>query len=139
MIILDTNVISAMTAEVPDKTVIGWLDNIRASEVYTTAVSVFELMVGVERMNPGRRQDELRTRTDNFLTFLIGSRILPITADCARAAAALNGRRKLRGITVDARDTLIAGACIVSKATLATGNVRDFADAGFPIINPWAP
>lgn len=138
MIILDTNVISALTTEIPDRKVIDWLDGVPVDTVFTTAVTVFELMVGIERLEHGRRRTEYLRRTETVLDVLLSGRILSITDDVARAAAKLNGQRKTRGITVDPRDTLIAGACIVTAATLVTRNVRDFADAGFPIINPWA-
>jgi hypothetical protein len=35
------------------------------------------------------------------------------------------------------RDTFIAGISINQRAAIATRNVRDFADAGVPLINPW--
>jgi predicted nucleic acid-binding protein len=38
---------------------------------------------------------------------------------------------------VDIRDTQIAGIALARRTTLATRNVRDFADLKVPVVNPW--
>lgn len=40
--------------------------------------------------------------------------------------------------TVDMRDTQIAGIAVARRATLATRNVRHFADLQVPVVDPWA-
>jgi len=36
-------------------------------------------------------------------------------------------------------DTQIAGIALARRATLATRNVRHFADLKVPVVNPWEP
>jgi hypothetical protein len=52
-------------------------------------------------------------------------------------AADLMASRKRTGRTGDLRDTMIAGIALASRASLATRNVRHFADVGLPVVNPW--
>ena len=35
------------------------------------------------------------------------------------------------------RDTFIAGIAISRAATIATRNLKDFRDAGVPLVDPW--
>ena len=46
--------------------------------------------------------------------------------------------RQKSGRSVDMRDTQIAGIALARRATLATRNVRHFADLKISIIDPWA-
>jgi len=59
-------------------------------------------------------------------------------AAAAEAAADLGERRRKVGRIVDVHDGFIAGIAISRGATLATRNLRHFADCPFPVIDPWA-
>ena len=58
MIVLDTNIISELTRQIPEPGVISWVDSLPAEEVGTTAVTAAELLYGVARMPAGRRRTE---------------------------------------------------------------------------------
>ena len=60
MIVLDTNVISALMRTEPDPAVVGWLDGLPPESVWTTSVTVFEIRMGLEILAPGRRRRHLR-------------------------------------------------------------------------------
>ena len=47
MIVLDTNVISALIKANPDAAVVNWLNAQPSDAVYTTAISIFETRVGL--------------------------------------------------------------------------------------------
>ena len=55
MVILDTNVLSALMRRVPDKTVIDWLDKQPATSVWTTSVTILEIRFGLQTMPLGHR------------------------------------------------------------------------------------
>ncbi|MFV3127968.1 PIN domain-containing protein [Niveispirillum sp. KHB5.9] len=138
MIVLDTNVISAVTAESPDAAIVRWLDEQQADELLTTTVTTFELWMGVERLDMERRRDELARRTETLLSGMLVQPPLILSEQAARLAAALQGRRKRAGIVIDHRDAMIAGTCLAHGAALATRNIRHFADAGVTLVDPWA-
>ncbi|HWN41395.1 MAG TPA: PIN domain-containing protein, partial [Thermoanaerobaculia bacterium] len=59
MIVLDTNVVSALMRREPEPAVVSWLDSLPAEFVWTTSVTVFEIRLGLEILVEGRRRHEL--------------------------------------------------------------------------------
>jgi predicted nucleic acid-binding protein len=59
VIILDTNVISALMRREPDRVVVEWLDARPAESFWTTSISIFEVRFGIEILSPGRRREML--------------------------------------------------------------------------------
>ncbi|PYR76692.1 MAG: VapC toxin family PIN domain ribonuclease, partial [Acidobacteria bacterium] len=64
-------------------------------------------------------------------------RVLDFDVAAANAAALLAAERQRAGRGVDMRDTQIAGIALARRATLATRNVRHFADLKIPVVDPW--
>jgi len=63
--------------------------------------------------------------------------VLDFDPAAATAAAALAAGRQRAGRPADLRDTLIAGIALARRGTIATRNVRHFADLKVPVVNPW--
>ena len=59
MIILDTNVISAVMRREPDQAVLAWLDLQPPEFLWTTTITVFEVRFGIELLAPSRRRQQL--------------------------------------------------------------------------------
>lgn len=57
MIVLDTNMVSALMRG--ETTAVQWQRGQRASGLFTTAMTVAEVVYGIERLDPGRRRDQL--------------------------------------------------------------------------------
>ncbi len=137
MILLDTNVVSAVMQNRPDPAVVRWLDQQPPQEIWLPSVVVFELRYGLEILPAGSRRRRLKHGLEVLLSELVQGRIAPLDASAAREAALLAAQRKSSGTPVDLRDTLIAGIALVHKATLATRNQRHFEDLGLAMINPF--
>jgi len=56
MIILDTNVLSALMRQVPEQNVVTWLDRQPRTSVWTTSVTVFEVRFGLQILAGGKRR-----------------------------------------------------------------------------------
>ena len=138
MILLDTNVVSAVMRDPPDATVLAWLDGQAGSEIWTTAITVFEVRFGLARLTPGRRRAVLEQAFEAMLREDFAGRMAPLDRAAAEAAGDLAARRAARGQPVDVRDTLIAGIALARRAVVATRNVRHFADLETGVLNPWA-
>ena len=137
MIVLDTNVISELTRQVPERSVISWLDSLPAEEIGTTAVTAAELLYGVARMPAGRRRTELAAAVRGLLGDDFRGRILPFDEHCAsRYADIVCGGETLRR-PIGVADAQIAAICRTAEATLATRNPDDFSGTGIELINPW--
>jgi toxin FitB len=137
MIILDTNVLSALMLRVPDAIVATWLDKQPPDSVWTTSVTLFEIRFGLEGMPLGKRRSELSQDLERLLVS-IDYRIAPFDTEAANSAGVLMAARRLKGRPRELRDTIIAGIVLANHATLATRNVRDFEDIGAKLIDPWA-
>jgi predicted nucleic acid-binding protein len=138
MIILDTNVVSELMRLVSDKGVVAWLDLQAATSIWITSVTVFEVRTGIEVLPPGRRRTDLSADFEQYLEADIQGRVIPFDTRAALLAARLTADRQRAGRSGDLRDTMIAGNAIVAEATLATRNVRHFADLPIAVINPWS-
>ena len=137
MIILDTNVVSELMEVEPAAEVEAWLDRTEESALWLTAILVFEIKGGLDRMDDGRRKRRLLAALDALLQIDFRERVLPFDLDAAMEAARLDAERERRGRPIDVRDTLIAGIAISRGAAIATRNVRHFADLPIEVINPW--
>ncbi|MGH7925217.1 MAG: type II toxin-antitoxin system VapC family toxin [Candidatus Binatus sp.] len=138
MIVLDTDVLSAVMRREPDPTVVAWLDRQPYESVWTTAVTIFEIRFGLELLAPGRRRRQLEDAFARYLDEDFEGRILPFDDEAAREAASRAAERRAAGKPVDFRDIEIAGIVSATRAKLATRNTRHFLDLGIELVDPWA-
>jgi toxin FitB len=81
----------------------------------------------------------LESAFDQLLKEDLENRVLDFDSAAAKAAALPAAARRKMGQPVDMRDTQIAGITVARHATLATRDVRHFADLKISIIDPWVP
>jgi predicted nucleic acid-binding protein len=137
MIVLDTNVLSALMRSEPDWQVVSWLDKQPAETIWITAVNLFEIRYGLAQLPAGKRRQGLEDAFAALMREDLQGRILPFDELAADFAARLAGERRRAGRPVDIRDTEIAGICEARNAALATRNTRHFEDVITPVLNPW--
>lgn len=137
MIILDTNVLSALMRTVPEAKVVAWLDRQPPESVWITSITLFETRLGLALLPGGRRRQALEVAFADLLKEDLENRILDFDAAAAGEAANLAATRQRAGRPVDMRDTQIAGIALARRATLATRNTRHFEDLKLPLIDPW--
>jgi toxin FitB len=137
MIILDTNVLSALMHPIADSTVSTWLDRQPRSSIWITSITVFEVRFGLHLMVSGKRQEGLLARLELLLE-RIERRIAPFDEPAAQLSAKLMASRQEKGTPRDLRDTMIAGIVLAQRATLATRNITHFSDISATVVNPWS-
>ena len=136
MIILDTNVLSAVMQSEPPDTVIAWLDRQPAGSVWTTAVTIFEIEYGLQRLPKGKRRAGLEDAFRTLMTEDLGGRILSFDAQAALAAGSISAALEAEGKLVEVRDVQIAGIARASPAVVATRNIKHF-ERTCRVVNPW--
>ena len=138
MILLDTNVVSALMQRDPEPVVVGWLDEQPAESIWTTSITVFEVQTGLELLQQGRRRQQLEDAFAQLLAEELQGRVQSFDQPAAIAGGRIAAECQLAGRTLEIRDVQIAGITAVRRATLATRNTRHFADLGIDVVNPWS-
>ncbi len=138
MIILDTNVVSALMLREPDPVVVEWLDGLPPESIWTTSITVFEVRLGLEILEAGKRRRQLEDAFERALEEDLENRVLPFDQSAAQAAGLIASERRRSGRSVEIRDVQIAGIVNVRKGTLATRNIRHFEGSELELLNPWA-
>ena len=137
MIVLDTNVVSALMRREADPAVLRWLDSQPSESMWISSITVFEIRFGLEILVSGRRRRTLEEAFDAMLVEDFEGRILSFDEASAQEAGRIAAERRRIGRTIEIRDVQIAGVAIARKAALATRNTRHFEDLGIALINPW--
>lgn len=138
MIVVDTNVVSEMMKAEPSAVVQAWVLSRGRHELRTTAITVAEILYGIERLPKGRRRTVLRrAAVEAFSRF--ADEILPFDAAAATIYTQIVDHRERKGTPISGYDAQIAAICRTHGASLATRNVKDFADVGVDLIDPWTP
>jgi predicted nucleic acid-binding protein len=138
VILLDTNVISALMRKRPELRVVEWLDNQPAESIWTTSVTVFEVRTGLELLQPSERRRELEEAFARLLDEELDGRVQVFDQSAAHSAGRIAADRQRAGRSVEIRDVQIAGIAKARRAILATHNTRHFADVGIDLVDPWA-
>lgn len=137
MILLDTNVLSALMQRKADASVVAWLDGLPAESVWTTSITVFEIRFGLDLLADSRRRVRLEETFTLALEEDLQGRVLPFDQPAALAAGTIAAKQRRAGRPIEIRDVQIAGIAIARKATLATRNTRHFAGTGVRLVDPW--
>lgn len=137
MIIVDTNVVSELMRAEPSPSVLGWVSAQEPRELRITAITVAEILYGIERLPTGKRKAALRgAAVDIFSRF--AAEVLPFDAAAAAVYPEIVDLRDRQGLPISGYDAQIAAICRTHDARLATSNEKDFAGVGVDLINPWS-
>lgn len=134
MIVLDTNIVSALMIGATE--IDPWLATVPRHELYTTVMTRAEIRYSLALLPTGRRRADLTGRADQLFRET-RDKLLPFDASAADRYGDLVAERQNAGRPVSVPDAVIASIAWVHRARLATRNVRDFADSGVEVINPF--
>jgi predicted nucleic acid-binding protein len=136
VIVADTNVVSELMKAEPSAAVRAWVLRHHRHELRITAITVAEILYGIERLPKGKRKNSLReAAVEIFSRF--AEDVLPFDAAAATVYPEIVDHRERQGAPISGYDAQIAAICRVRGASLATRNEKDFADVGLDLLNPW--
>jgi len=139
MILLDTNVLSELMRQAPDPRVVRWLDSCPGGEVWVSAVTKAEILLGIRLLPRGRRRDGLADLAGRMFEEDFSGRCLPFDAGAAPRYAEIVATRTRLGSPISVEDAQIAAIARAGGLTLATRNVEDFSGIdGLKVIDPWS-
>jgi predicted nucleic acid-binding protein len=136
MMVLDTNVVSALMQVAPEARVVAWLNRQPRTSVWTTSVTVFEIRFGLQIMASGKRRTALLQSFESLLE-RIEHRVALFDDAAADHASDLMASRQSAGRPGDLRDTMIAGIVVARQAAIATRNTAHFRDISAVVVSPW--
>ncbi len=137
MIVLDTNVVSELMRGAAEASVRRRFSAMPIARTYTTTITQAEVLFGIARMASGKRRDLLEREAQAVFAEDFRGRVLPFDAAAATAYASVAARRRTIGRPVAPFDAAIAAIALANGMAIATRNVRDFADCGVAVMNPW--
>ena len=139
MIVLDTNVLSELMRRKPTETVVEWLAERPALQVFTTTVTQAEIGYGLALMSIGKRRTLLEAAVKQMFANDFHGRVLSFDAAAAHEFPAIAATRKRMGQPVTSFDAMIAAIARSRGAAVATRNVKDFGGCGVTVIDPRRP
>ncbi len=137
MLLLDTNVLSALVRTEPEAAIAAWLSAQREPSLCTAAICQAELWAGISIMPDGRRRIALEQAVHAMFVEEFEGRVLPFDEHAAFAYADIFAARRRAGRPGAATDLMIAATARTHDATVVTRNVRDFDGCGVSVVNPW--
>lgn len=135
--LLDTCVISELTTKRPNEKVIKWVDSQVEERLYLSAITIGEIMKGIEKLANSQRKESLTAWLEDELLERFSGRLVDLDVAVFLVWGQLTARLELAGKKMPAIDSLIAAIAIQGDFILVTRNVGDFTDTGVKSLNPW--
>ena len=130
MLLLDTDVLSALRRRERNPELARWVETQRTADLYLSVVTVGEIERGIaqqQRRAPSFAR-ELALWLDRLLDWY-GERVLPVDSATARRWGRLSATLGHEGA-----DLLIAATALEHGLTVVTRNVRHFEPTGVPVV-----
>jgi predicted nucleic acid-binding protein len=137
MILLDTNIVSALMAPSPPPEVLNWLVAQQSTDLFLSTISIAEIGYGLALLPESKRRRDLQERFEKFVAQAFEQRILAFDKQAAHLYGDLMGHRKQVGRPLSSRDGQIASIARAHTQAIATRNVGDFEECGVALINPF--
>jgi predicted nucleic acid-binding protein len=136
--LLDTCVISELVDKQPNLNVVEFVDLLDPEDVYLSAITIGEIVKGIEKVTVSHRKAELHAWLKEDLLVRFDGKIVNLDKDVLIEWGILTARLETKGKPMPAIDALIAASARVNQMTLVTRNAADFEGAEVEIANPWA-
>lgn len=138
--LLDANVVTEMMRPHPNSRVADFLDRIATEGIGLASITVWEILNGIGRLDPGRRRDDLSSRFEDLLDDLFEENVYDWTLADARTCATLMEDKRRRGEPLDDHlaDAFVAAMAARLGSKVATRNVGEFRHSGVEFVDPWS-
>jgi predicted nucleic acid-binding protein len=135
--LLDTNVVSESIRPRPTRAITDWIADQAPDLLAISVVTMAELQYGAAITDNEARRHIVTRWLQTVIVPLFGERTIPVTAEILIEWFGMAHRLERRRIARAAPDQLIASTAKVHDLIVVTRNVRDFADTGIVVYDPW--
>lgn len=129
----DASVLSEITRPEPDARVLDWLRR-REQEIAVDPIVLGDLRFGILLMPHGFRRQQLDRWFDGVVSRVT---CLPWEVSTGLRWAKLLADLRATGQSMPVKDSLIAATALSHGLTVVTRQVREFAKAGVPVLDPF--
>ncbi len=136
--LLDTNVLSELMRENPERQVLKWFSNHLAHLMQTSAITHAEILSGIALLPAGKRRDAIARAANQIFEIEFSGRCIDFGRMSVEHYALVRAQRQLAGRPIDTADAQIAAIALAAQLTLVTRNTKDFEGiSDLQVINPW--
>jgi predicted nucleic acid-binding protein len=134
--LLDTNILSNITKQVPSEPLIAWMADQADQDLFIASLTIAEIWRGVLEKRAGKRRDQLKAwfAGPEGPQTLFAGRVLPFDETAGLIWARLMADGKAKGRPRSGLDTIIAAVAEANDCVVVTDNEKDF--AGIEVLNP---
>lgn len=134
--LLDTNILSNITRQVPSEPLITWMADQADQDLFIASLTIAEIWRGVLEKPAGKRRYQLKAwfAGPEGPQMLFAGRVLPFDETAGLIWAQLMAEGKAKGRPRSSLDTIIAAVAEANDCVVVTDNEKDFAD--IEVLNP---
>lgn len=137
MLLLDTNILSALMLPRPPAAVMQFKTRAGRQRLVTASVCVAEILAGILVLPSGRRRHELNRAARRLFTEFMAGDVLDFDVAAAEVYAEMYAGRQRAGRPGATFDLMIGAIAATRGAKIVTRNAADFAELGIRVINPF--
>jgi predicted nucleic acid-binding protein len=137
MILIDTNTVSEVFKQTPNRNVELWFRAQPEATLFICTPVIAELHFGVWLLPEGKRKQEISRFVREVETNYFANRVLILDLAAAQYFGEIRATRQLAGTPIMPMDALIAAIARANSMTLATRNTQDFEGLGITLVNPF--
>lgn len=135
--LLDTNVLSETIKPRPNPSVSSWFASREWSDLSVSIVTLAEIREGIGTSVDEHKRSELTNWLEADIIVPFQDRTLPVDEPTLVDWITISKALAQRQIARPATDLLLAATARIHNLTLVTRNIRDFANTGIVVYNPW--
>ncbi len=137
-ILLDTNVLSELMRQEPDRRVLDWFGRQSDATFFTSAITRSEILLGIALLPDGKRRDALAEAAERMFAEDLSDHCLPFDCRAADEYAVLVAGRTRAGRPISTEDGQIAAVALANRMAVATRNICDFEGIhDLELLDPW--
>ncbi len=135
--LLDTCALSEIVQTYPNPKVTGYLAALPNLDTFISAISIGEILYGIELLPISAKRKRLEEWYDNWVLPTFRGRILPNDLAVMERWGPMVADLERRGFKMQIKDSLIAACALAVNLIVITRNESDFSHCGVTVINPW--
>jgi toxin FitB len=135
--LLDTNVLSELRRQKPDKKVLSFIATQSIETLFVSTITFAEIRFGIDMVADLHNREVLSDWLTHRVRPMFEGRVLPVSEDVMFRWRVLVEEGRKVGHTFSQPDLIIAATALHHGLTVVTRDTVDFNRANVPMLNPW--